>query len=252
MPKSPEYITTGYNTVGKVPQNTRKLLDLVLLFPFSGSPSATKGTHCKATTALSSVAVILITTSTLEELAFQESVSIPTDSSLTCATLLPFLLSKPTAHYQGQNLVETDLICKSPPSCYVRAMWLAGDGSCEQHSALQSSGGRKKYGICSSHQRPPAEGWAESDVSRKQQGEKGGNTSTAKGRQLKIHICVKLEWGHAHTCQTPQLSHPVHTQQWELCVVQVQLIFYIYVYKQHSIHFNSKDKHKAFQNTPQQ
>lgn len=88
---------------------------------------------------------------------------------------------------------------------------------------LQSSGRRKKFGLCRSHWRCPADGWAESDVNREKQGAKGGNITRAKGRQLKIHICVKLEWGHAHTCQTPQLSHPVHTQQREWCGVQVQL-----------------------------
>lgn len=53
----------------------------------------------------SSMAVILITTSTLEELAFQGSVSIPTDSSPAHATLLLFLFSKPAGPNQGQNLM---------------------------------------------------------------------------------------------------------------------------------------------------
>lgn len=83
VPKSPEYITTtGHNTDGEMPQNTEKLLDLLLLFPLPVYPTANKGTHCRATNALSSMAVILITMSTLEELAFQGRVSIPIDSSL--------------------------------------------------------------------------------------------------------------------------------------------------------------------------
>lgn len=51
----------------------------------------------------------------------------------------------------------------------------------------------EKTRICGSHQRHPADGWVESDVGRKKQGAKGGNRTRAKGRQLKIHICVKLE-----------------------------------------------------------
>lgn len=215
-----------------MPQNTEKLLDLLLLFPVPVSPTATKGTQCKASTApwLWSSSQYPLWKSWL----FKEV------SPVQQTVLLKFLFSKPAAHHQGQNLGDPALIWKSPPSCSVRAVELAGDGSC---AALQSSGRRKKNP--GSVDLISADRWAESGVGRKKQEAEGGNTTRAKGRQLKIHICVRLEWGRAHTCQTPRLSHPVHTQHWEQCGVQVQLFIYICVYKQHSIHFNSKDKHNA-------
>lgn len=136
VPKSPEYVTTtGYNTAGKMPQNTEKLLDLLLLFPAPVSPTATKGTQCKASTApwLWSSSQHPLWKSWL----FKEV----SPSQQTVLLKLQFLFSKPAAHHQGQNLGNPALIWKSPPGCYVRAVELAGDGSC---TALQSSGRRKK------------------------------------------------------------------------------------------------------------
>lgn len=243
VPKSPEYLTTtGHNTAGKVPQNTEKLLDLLLLFPLPVSPTAKKGAHCKATTALSSVPVILITTSTLEELAFQWSVSIPTDSSLPLSyyslyiyliTILYYHSLVPLHDYfcypnlqlaiRGKSSVpEIEPASLLPAVLSEQCGW---QGTVPGHSRL----------LCRVQEAEKNSGSADlvlltGGLSLSQQegaGAKGGNPSRAKGRQLKIHICVKLEWGRAHTCRAPQLSHPVHTQRWEWCVVQVQLFIYL-------------------------